>query len=131
MHRPVTVEARQGIVAAGRITETGRFRPRWPTILLVADSGPARHQHVDGLRSAGYMVHVADAHESAMVILRDVDPSLTVIDLPPDERELLVGQALELDPDAALLVADGMTRAELLQAVNDLRRRDEERPPAA
>lgn len=126
------MEAQRGIAhRAGRITESGRFRPHWPTILLVADRGVARNDHVDGLRSAGYMVHVADAHESAMVILRDVDPSLTVIDLPAAERELLVDAALELDPDAALLVADGLTRAELLRAVDGLRRRDEERPPAA
>ncbi|MBU6422797.1 MAG: hypothetical protein KGQ88_02040, partial [Chloroflexi bacterium] len=98
MHRDGAVEVRQRVAPAGRITETGRFRPHWPTILLVADSGTARHAHVEGLRSAGYMVHVADAHESAMVILRDVDPSLTVIDLPPVERELLVDDALELDP---------------------------------
>lgn len=115
----------------GRLTETGRFRPHWPTILLVSDRGVARHRHVEGLRSAGYMVHVADAPESAMVILRDVDPSLTVIDLPPEERERLVDAARALDPDTALLVADGMPRADLLNAVDDLRRHDEERPPAA
>ncbi len=115
----------------GRRTGAGRFRPHWPTILLVADRGVARHQHVEGLRSAGYMVHVADAPESAMVILRDVDPSLTVIDLPLEEREKLVDAALALDPDAALLIADGMDRPDLVRAVGDMRRRDEERPPAA
>ncbi len=115
----------------GRLTETGRFRPHWPTILLVADRGVARQQHVQGLRSAGYMVHVADAPETAMVILRDVDPSLTVIDLPPDEREDLVDAALALDPDTALLIADGMDRTRLVRAVGDMRRHDEERPPAA
>ncbi len=115
----------------GRLTETGRYRPHWPTILLVADRGVTRHQHVEGLRSAGYMVHVADAPETAMVILRDVDPSLTVIDLPPDEREELVDAALALDPDTALLIADGMDRTGLVRAVGDMRRHDEERPPAA
>lgn len=117
--------------AVGRLTEAGRFRPHWPTILLVADSGIARQQHVEGLRSAGYTVHVADAPETAMVILRDVDPSLTVIDLPPGERDELVDAALALDPDTALLIADGIDRTDLVRVVGDMRRRDEERPPAA
>lgn len=108
-----------------------RFRPQTPTILVVSDRGPARHAHADRLRAAGYTVHQADAHESAMVILRDVDPSLTVIDLPPPERARLVREARDLDPDAPVLVADEWSSADLMRAVDDLRRRDEERPPAA
>jgi DNA-binding response OmpR family regulator len=108
-----------------------RFRPRDPTILLVSDSRAARHEHADHLRAAGYTVHMADAHRTAMVILRDVDPSLTVIDLPPHERARLVDEARSLDPDAPVLLTDGLARSELLRAVEDRRRRDEERPPAA
>ena len=108
-----------------------RFRPRCPTILVVSDRRTARHEHAGHLRAAGYTVHMADAHHTAMVILRDVDPSLTVIDLPPYERARLVDEARSLDPDAPVLLTDDLDHAELLQAVEDLRRRDEERPPAA
>jgi DNA-binding response OmpR family regulator len=108
-----------------------RFRPHCPTILLVSDRRSARHEHADHLRAAGYTVHMADARRTAMVILRDVDPSLTVIDLPPYEGARLVDEARSLDPEAPVLVAEGLAQSDLLRAVEDLRRRDEERPPAA
>lgn len=108
-----------------------RFRPRWPTILVVADDAAARRRYVDALRAGGYTVHVADAYRSAMVILSDLDPSLTLIDVPARDRLMLVDAALQLDADARIVVADGRSNADLRLAVATLRRRDEDLPPAA
>ncbi len=108
-----------------------RFRPRWPTILVVADDMVARRRHVDALRADGYTVHVADAYRSAMVILRDFDPSLTLIDLPAADRARLVDALRRLDTDARILVAEDRPLEELRRAVAALRRIDEQEPPAA
>lgn len=86
---------------------------------------------MDALRADGYTVHVADAYRSAMVILLDFDPSLTLIDLAPLERLKLVDALMQLDGDAPLLVVDDRPSDELRLAVAALRRRDEDLPPAA
>jgi len=109
----------------------GRFRPVWPTILVVADDATARLRHVETLRAEGYTVHVADACQSAMVILRDLDPSLTVVDLAPLERMKLVDALMQLDTEAPLFVMHDDAGQDLRTAVASLRRRDEEQPPAA
>lgn len=106
-----------------------RFRPRWPTILVVADDTSARHRYVDVLRAEGYTVHVADAYRSAMVLLRDLDPSLTLVDLSPLERMKLIDALMRLDSEARLFVVDDRSD-DLRTAVAALRRRDEELPPA-
>ena len=108
-----------------------RFRPRWPTILVVADDAVARRRNVDTLRADGYTVHVADAYRSAMVILRDFDPSLTLVDLPATERAHLVDALRGLDADARILIVDDQPHDELRSAVATMRRIDEEEPPAA
>ena len=108
-----------------------RFRPRWPTILVVADEGGSRRRLAEALRADGYTVHLADGYRSAMVILHDFDPSLTLIDLPPAERVRLVNALRRLDTDARVLNADDRDGAELRRAVASLRRIDEDEPPAA
>lgn len=107
-----------------------RFRPQWPTILVVADDGTARRRYVDALRAEGYTVHLADACHSAMVLLRDLDPSLTVIDLSPLERMKLVDALMQLDGEAPIFVLNDDSGQDLRTAVAALRRRDEELPPA-
>lgn len=107
-----------------------RFRPPWPTILVVADDAAARRRYVDALRAEGYTVHVADASQSAMVLLRDLDPSLTVIDLTPLERMKLVDALMQLDGEAPIFVPNDDSGQDLRTAVAALRRRDEELPPA-
>lgn len=108
-----------------------RFRPRWPTILVVADEALSRRRLVDELRADGYTVHVADGHRSALVILRDLDPSLTVIDLPPRERGRLLASLRRFDPDARALLVEARSGDDLRRAVTDARRYDEDLPPAA
>lgn len=108
-----------------------RVRPPWPTILVVADDGALRRRYADTLRTEGYTVHVADASRSAMLLLADLDPALTVIDLPPLERMKLVDALMRLDPDAPLFVIHDDSGQDLRTAVASLRRRDEELPPAA
>lgn len=108
-----------------------RFRPVWPTVLVVAADATARLRYVETLRGEGYTVHVADAYQSAMVILRDLDPSLTVVDLAPLERMKLVDALMQLDDEAPLFVIHDDAGQDLRTAVASLRRRDEERPPAA
>lgn len=76
-------------------------------------------------------MHVADGHETAMVILRDLDPSLTLIDLPLGERDLLLHAARALDPEARIVIAEEVSGDELLRCIHEARRRDEDRPPAA
>lgn len=105
-----------------------RFRPSWPTVLVVADDAAMRRRYVDDLRGDGYTVHVADGSSTAMVLLRDVDPSLTIIDLVPLERMKLIDALMRLDPDSPIFVAD--RDADIRTAVAALRRRDEELPPA-
>jgi DNA-binding NtrC family response regulator len=114
-----------------RVEPQPRFRPRWPTILVVADEGGARRRLAETLRGDGYTVHLADGYRSAMVILHDFDPSLTLIDLPAAERVRLMNALRRLDPDARILVADDRDAVELRQAVASLRRIDEDEPPAA
>lgn len=106
-----------------------RFRPSWPTILVVADDATARRHYVDSLRADGYTVHVADGSVSAMVLLGDIDPSLTVVALAPLERMKLVDALMQLDGDAPLLVIDDRSQ-DVRTAVAALRRRDEDLPPA-
>jgi DNA-binding NtrC family response regulator len=108
-----------------------RFRPTTPTVLLVSDRASFRREHADLLRSAGHTVHIADGHRSAMVILRDVEPSLTLIDLPPLSRRRLLGELRSLDPAAPVLVLGDGSPEELLREVEELRQRDTERSPAA
>ncbi len=86
---------------------------------------------MDALRADGYTVHVADAYRSAMVILRDFDPSLTLVDLPAAERARLVDALRRLDAGARILVVEDEPGADLRGAVAALRRIDEEEPPAA
>lgn len=107
-----------------------RFRPRWPTILVVADDAAGRRRYVAQLRAEGYTVHVADGCQSAMVLLRDLDPSLTVIDVAPLERMRLVDALMQLDAEAPIFVINDDSAQDLRTAVASLRRRDEELPPA-
>ena len=123
---------------AGRLTvlETPRlprrrFRAPWPTILVVSDDGIARHEHAAALRAAGYAVHLADGLESATRVLRDFDPSLTLVDLGADESAEVAAAARHLDPTARVVIAAGRERSDLLRAVASARRRDENIPPAA
>lgn len=116
-------------VSAGAPEAPRRFRPSWPTILVVADDATTRRHYVDSLRADGYTVHVADGSVSAMVLLGDIDPSLTVVDLAPLERMKLVDALMQLDGDAPLLVIDDRSQ-DVRTAVAALRRRDEELPPA-
>lgn len=117
-------------LSAGVPEAPRRFRPPWPTILVVADDGIARRRYVDTLRAEGYTVHVADGSASAMVLLSDLDPSLTVIDLAPLERMKLIDALMQLDGEAPIFVADHDTSPDISTAVAALRRRDEEMPPA-
>jgi DNA-binding response OmpR family regulator len=108
-----------------------RFRPRWPTILVVADEGGARRRHAETLRGDGYTVHLADGYRSAMVILSDFDPSLTLIDLPALERARLVDRLRRLDAEARILLVEHRSPDELRRPVAEARRIDEDEPPAA
>jgi DNA-binding response OmpR family regulator len=108
-----------------------RFRPRWPTLLVVADEATARQRLAEFLRGDGYTVHLADGYRSAMVILHDFDPSLTLIDLPSAEAARLMGALHRLDTDARMLIVGDRDAAELRRAVAELRRIDEDEPPAA
>jgi CheY-like chemotaxis protein len=106
-----------------------RFRPSSPTVLVVTDDAAARRRYVSALRRDGYTVHVADGSQSAMVLLTDLDPSLTLIDLAPLERMRLVDALMQLDPAAPLFVVDDRA-PDVRTAVSVLRRHDEELPPA-
>jgi DNA-binding NtrC family response regulator len=118
------------VLPAGLVGEAPtRFRPRSPTVLVVADDGAARRRYASALRGEGYTVHVADASQSAMVLLRDLDPSLTVVDLVPLERMRLVDALMQLDPGSPLFVVNDPEQ-DIRTAVAVLRRRDEELPPA-
>jgi DNA-binding NtrC family response regulator len=108
----------------------GRFRPQWPTVVIVASETSLRRRYSGQLRSEGYTVHAADGAASAMVILRDLDPSLTVIDLPPLERMRLIDALMRIDPQAPIYVVNDDSAQDLRTAVASLRRRDEELPPA-
>ena len=122
-------DSRPATFSSGVSEAPRRFRPSWPTILVVADDGAVRRHYVDALRADGYTVHVADGSVSAMVLLADIDPSLTVIDLVPLERMKLVDALMQLDGEAPLLVIDDRS-GDVRTAVAALRRRDEDLPPA-
>lgn len=109
----------------------GRFRPHRPTVVVVAADTALRRRYASDLRGEGYTVHAADDAGSAMVLLRDLDPSLTVVDLAPLERMRLVDSLMHLDPGAAVYVVNDDSGQDLRTAVASLRRRDgEELPPA-
>lgn len=108
----------------------GRFRPQWPTVVVVASETALRRRYSGQLRSEGYTVHAADGAASAMVLLRDLDPSLTVIDLSPLERMRLIDALMRVDPEAPIYIVNDDSGQDLRTAVASLRRRDEELPPA-
>ena len=113
------------------VVATARFRPSWPTVLVVAGDTAARRRYVSTLRGEGYTVHAADGAQTAMLILGDLDPALTIVDLAPLERMRLIDQLMHLDPEAPVYVVNDDSGQDLRTAVASLRRRDEELPPAA
>lgn len=109
----------------------GRFRPPSPTVVVVAGDTGLRRAYAGQLRAEGYAVHTADGATSAMVLLRDLDPSITVIDLPPLERMKLIDALMHVDPAAPVYVVNDECGQDLRTAVASLRRRDQaELPPA-
>lgn len=108
----------------------GRFRPPWPAVLVVASDPSTRRTLVDLLKPEGYTVHVADCVDSAMVILRDVDPSLTLVDLPDGESERLADAVRILGETPLLSITGPYDADQVVVAVAACRRHDEV-PPAA
>jgi len=108
----------------------GRFRSQSPAVAVVSDDTGPRRAYAGQLRAEGYTAHAADGAGSAMVLPRDLDPSITVVDLPPLERMKLVDALMHVDPGAPVYVVNDECGQDLRTAVASLRRRDDaELPP--